>query len=173
MRYFALSILAVLGVVLVSCSGEKTPASPKETFQTYVKALKQKDITAMKLLLSDETIKMHEQEARSQNTTVDEIVKRESWISDGQTVVKLRNEKIDGVHATLEVENSFGVWETVPFVFEDNQWKIDKKGYADRLRREIEQKDQELDDIINKGRQPTEETQPMDSQLPESPTPVN
>jgi len=108
----------------------------------------------MKLLLSAETIKMHELEAKAQSVTVDDIVKRETLFSEGQTTVKLRNEKIEGETAVLEVENSFGAWETVPFIKEDDVWKIDKKGYADRFMQEIEQNNQQLDDIINQGKQP-------------------
>lgn len=107
----------------------------------------------MKLLLSDESKKMHEQEARAQGITLDDIVGRETLIDTSQKVVKVRNETIEGERATLEVENSFGNWETLPFVFEDGQWKIDKKGYADRLQQEIEQiNDQQLDQIIDQGR---------------------
>ena len=108
----------------------------------------------MKLLLSTETLKMHGQEAKAQNVTLDEIVKRETLFSQTQTLVEFRNEKIDGDKATLEVKNSFGSWETVPFVMEEGNWKIDKKGYADRLMQEIEQNNQQLDDIINQGKQP-------------------
>ncbi|MBA2335615.1 MAG: DUF4878 domain-containing protein [Blastocatellia bacterium] len=141
-------------LLLAACSGETTPSTPIETFKTYTKAIKQKDTTTMKLLLSAETIKMHELEAKAQSVTVDDIVKRETLFSEGQTTVKLRNEKIDGETATLEVENSFGAWETVPFIKEDDVWKIDKKGYADRLMQEIEQNNQQLDDIIDQGKQP-------------------
>lgn len=97
---------------------------------------------------------MHEQEAKAQNVPLEDIVKRETLFAEDQKTVKLRNEKIEGDKATLEVENSFGSWETVPFVFEDGNWKIDKKGYADRLMQEIEQNNQQLDDIINQGKQP-------------------
>ncbi|MGI8409247.1 MAG: hypothetical protein ACR2M8_05140 [Pyrinomonadaceae bacterium] len=141
-------------LLLAACSGETTPSTPIETFKTYTKAIKQKDTTTMKLLLSAETLKMHELEAKAQSVTVDDIVKRETLFSEGQTTVKLRNEKIDGETATLEVENSFGAWETVPFIKEDDVWKIDKKGYADRLMQEIEQNNQQLDDIIDQGKQP-------------------
>jgi hypothetical protein len=61
------------------------------------------------------------------------IVKRETLFSESQNTLYFRNEKIEGDKATLEVKNSFGSWETVPFVREDNRWKIDKKGYADRM----------------------------------------
>ena len=108
----------------------------------------------MKLLLSAETMKMHELEANAQNVTVDDIVKRETLFSEDQKTVRLRNEKIDGDTATLEVENSFGAWETVPFVREDDVWKIDKKGYRDRFIQEVEQDIQQFDDKINQGKQP-------------------
>jgi hypothetical protein len=136
----------------LSCSREAKPATPLETYQTYVKAIKRKDTTTMKLLLSAESIKMHEQEAKAQNVTVDDIVKRETLVSEDQTKVEFRNEQIDGDKATLEVTNSAGTWEVVPFVREDSVWKIDKKGYADRMLQNSEQDNQKLDDIINHGR---------------------
>ena len=107
----------------------------------------------MKLLLSSETLKMHDQQAKAQGVTVDDIVKREALISESQTLVKFRNEKIEGEKATLEVENSFGGWDTVPFVFEEGQWKIDKKGFADQMMREIEESQRQIEDAINQGRQ--------------------
>src|SRR5690606_6148346 len=92
-----------------------------------------------KLLLSNETIKMHEQEAKAQNVTLDDVVKRETLVGEDQTQIEFRNEKIDGQKATLEIKNSFGQWVTLPFIFEDDAWKIDKKGYADNFIKEIEQ----------------------------------
>ncbi len=142
---------------LASCGGEQKPRTPLDTFKTYTKAIKQKDFTTMKLLLSNETIKMHAQEAKAQNVTLDEVIKRETLFDVGQTSVEYRNEKIEGEKATLEVKNSFGSWETVPFVFEDNAWKIDKKGYAEQMMQEIEQNNQELDEIINKARRPSDD----------------
>ena len=86
---FAFKILfaAILPVMLLACGSSKPAASPVETFETYVKALKKKDYTSAKILLSAATIKMHEQEAKAQNTTVDEIIKRGSLVADGQTTV--------------------------------------------------------------------------------------
>lgn len=147
-------IVLFISLLLVgACAGEKAPATPIETFQTYTKAIKQKDIKTMKLLLSKPTVEMHEMEAQAQGTTVDEIVKRETLFTEGQTRVRFRNEKIEGEKATLEVENSFGAWETVPFVQENGEWKIDKKGFADRMLEENEKSNKELDNLINQGRQ--------------------
>lgn len=143
-------ILAIL-LFSISCAGESKPETPLETFKNYTKAIKQKDLTTMKLLLSQETIKMHEQEAKVQNVTLDDIVKRETLFTEDQKSVEFRNEKIEGEKATLEVKNSFGSWETVPFVKEQGTWKIDKKGFANQMIQDIEQKQNE---IFNQGRQP-------------------
>lgn len=135
------------------CSSGSKADTPIETFKTYITAVKEKDTTKMKLLLSSESIKMHEQEAKAQNLTLDDIVKRETLLTEGQKVVEFRNEKVDGEKATLEVKNSFGTWETIPFVREGGEWRIDKKGYADRLFQDVEQNNQQMDDFINQGKQ--------------------
>ena len=155
MRLFWLGLLFSSIMIFAACGGSSGPASPVETFKTYVKAYKNKDITTMKLLLSSETMKMHEQEAKSQGITVDDIVKRETLLAPDQTTVEYRNEKIEGDKATIEVKNSYGTWEAIPFVKENNEWKIDKKGYADQMMQEFEQRDQQLNNMINQGRQPT------------------
>lgn len=154
MRCLLLTTLVSLLVLGSSCRRESRPDTPVEAFKTYINAVKQKDTTRMKLLLSSESIRMHEQEAKSQNLTLDDVVKRETLFSEGQKVVEFRNEKIDGERATLEVKNSFGTWETVPFVREDNEWKIDKKGYADQLQQDVDQGVQQMEDFINQGKQP-------------------
>lgn len=145
-------VIVTTALYAAGCTAESRPASPLETYRTYVKAVKQKDTTAMKLLLSNESLRMHEQEARSQNTTVDEIVKRESLFDDSLNRVEYRNETIDGERATLEIKNTYGKWETIPFVFEDNQWKIDKKGYAERISREIEEEMRRAEEQFNQDR---------------------
>ncbi|MGQ0540619.1 MAG: hypothetical protein ACT4O9_02060 [Blastocatellia bacterium] len=153
-RILQTAVITAFSLAIISCAAGKQPSSPLQTLQTYQKALKQKDSTTMKLLLSSETIKMHEQEAKSQGVTVDEIVKRETLFSESQKTVEFRNEKIEGEKATLEVRGPGGSWETVPFVLEGGEWKIDKKGYADQLMKDIELNNQQIDNVINQGRQP-------------------
>lgn len=156
-------IIALFGMLACS-SAESTPESPIETFKTYTKAIKNKDITTMKLLLSKDSMRMNELEAKSRGIPVDDVVKNETLFSENQRTVKMRNEKIEGDKATLEVENSFGAWETVPFIKEDGVWKLDKKGYQQRLIDEVNQGGEQLDDIINQSRQPQTAT-------PEQPQP--
>ena len=137
MRSFCIFLALAAVFAVTSCGGDSQPASPLKTLQTYQKAMKAKDAATMKLLLTDESLKMLEQEAKSQNSTVDEVVKRETLFSEGQKTIEFRNEKIDGETATIEVKNTFDQWDTVPFRREGGQWKIDKKGYADRIMQDI------------------------------------
>jgi len=149
MFFWSKILIFALILTAVSCGGEKNPATPLETFKTYTKAIKTKDTTTMKLLLSNATIKMHEKEAKSQGVNVDDIVKRETLFSENQKSVEYRNEKIDGEKATLEVKNSYGAWETVPFVFEDSAWKIDKVGFANQMQNDIEEDQKKAFDQMN------------------------
>jgi len=137
---------------LACSSGDEKPDSPIATFKTYTKAIKQKDTTTMKLLLSEATMKMNELEAQARGVPVDEVVKNETLFNENQKTVRWRNEKIEGDTATLEVENSSGMWETVPFIKEGGVWKIDKKGFAQRLMDEADKSNQELDNLIHQGR---------------------
>jgi len=148
MHIWSRFLVFALAAALFGC-GQQKPATPLETFKTYVKAYKQKDMSTMKLLLSDATLKMHEREAKAQGSTVDDILKHETMIGEGQKSVEYRDEKIEGDKATLQIKNVFGSWETLPFVREDGVWKIDKQGYANQMIQEIEENNKKLDDVIN------------------------
>lgn len=143
-----------LGVLLAACGGSGKVASPVETFKTYVKAYKQKDTKTMKLLLTNATLKMHENQAKAQGVTVDEIIKREAIIGDTQTGVDYKDEKIEGDKATLQFKNAANTWETMPFVREDGVWKIDKQAYVDQMLQDIEREQNEKLGDVN-GAPPT------------------
>lgn len=138
----------MFAAVAFAACGSSAPSTPVETFKTYVKAIKAKDTKAMKVLLSNATLKMHEQEAKAQNVSVDEIIKRETLLAEGQTTVEYRNEKIDGDKATLQVKSG-GFWQTIPFVREDGVWKIDKQGVADQMLQDMDESNRKLDEMIN------------------------
>jgi hypothetical protein len=154
MRFLRTFIIIAVLIVAAACGGSSEPASPLKTFQTYTVALKKKDTTTMKLLLSSETIKMLEQEAKSQGVPLDDVVKRETLFTESMKTVEFRNEKIEGEKATIEVKNG-QKWETIPFVRESNEWKIDKKGYAELLIQEIQREnDAAFDQAFPQNNQP-------------------
>ena len=108
----------------------------------------------MKLLLSEASIKMAEEEAKAQNVTLDDIVKRDTLFNESQTQLKYRNERIEGDKAIIEVENSFGSFDPVLFVKEEGVWKIDKQGFANQILQQIDEQNRKFDEIINQNRQP-------------------
>lgn len=142
-------IVLSFAVLLAGCGGSK-PVTPIETFKTYVKAAAKKDTAAMRLLLSDGTIKMHEKEAVAQGVTVNDIVARETLFAENQRAVEFKDEKIDGEKATLLVKNSNSKkWETIFFIRENGEWKIDKQSSADQLMKEIEEQQRKTFDQFN------------------------
>lgn len=153
--YYKFLVFILIAAAFSACSSApKKTLTPLETLKAYGNAHKRKDITAMKLLLSQESLKMHEQEAKSQNVTVDDIVKRETLFGENQTTAEFRNEKTEDEKATVEMKDSIGIWNTVQFVKEEGVWKIDRKGFATNIERQVEQKNSEMDQLINQGRQP-------------------
>jgi len=150
--YKFLVFILIASIGLACSSAPKKTLSPLETLKAYGNAYKRKDITAMKLLLSQETLKMHEQEAKSQNVTVDDIVKRETLFSENQTSADFRNEKTEDEKATVEMKDSMGIWNTVQFIKEEGVWKIDRKGFATQIQQDVEQKQQDVFDNFNRDR---------------------
>lgn len=154
MSFISRFAIILLSAFLLACGEGSKLSTPFETLRAYTQAIKKKDTTAMKLLLSSGSLKMAEQEAKANGKTLDDVVKNETLFSESQKQLKFRNEKIDGDHATIEVENSFGSWDTVPFVREEGVWKIDKQALANQLLEQNEADQKKLDEIINQGRQP-------------------
>ncbi len=120
--------IAVVGVALFAGAACKKGAgsTPTATFKAYVEAVKSKDTDSVKKTFSKGSLEFFEKAAKAQNKTVDEMLK--TGITDevaSAAAPEMRNEKIEGDSATLEVkDNKSGKWETVPFVKEEGQWKI-------------------------------------------------
>lgn len=155
MCFYKKFLLVFVTCLFVACAGKPVPSTPLETLKSYTTAIKKKDPTQMKLLLSDASIKMAEQEAKAQNVALDEIMKRETLFGENQRSVEFRNEKVDGDRATIEMKDSFDSWITVPFVREEGNWKIDKQGFSNQMMQQIEdENNKQIDSIINQGKQP-------------------
>jgi hypothetical protein len=151
MRFYR-TFLILLSALFFACTGSAPkPETPLDTLKAYMQAIKKKDPTEMKLLLSKGSLKMAEDEARAQNTTVDEIIKRETLFTETQKTVEFKNEKTDGERATIEVKNSYGQWDTVPFNKEDGEWKIAKERYLEEQLKKNEEEMRRMDEQFNQG----------------------
>ena len=150
--YRSISII-LMAFFVFACSTTPKYVTPMDSLKAYTTAVKGKNVAVMKKFLSAGTLQMHQQQAEQQNVPLDEIILRETMVTQDQKSLQVKNQNIEGDRATIEVLNSFGQWETVPFVLEEGIWKIDKQGFANQIRQEIEQQnDQTIDDLINEQR---------------------
>ncbi len=156
MRFLKTVIAVILVSVFIACGDDSKPASPLDTLKAYHLAVKKKDATTMKLLLSEGSRKIHQQEAQAQNLTLDDIVLRDTLFPPDQRVFKHKNEKIEGDKATIEVENNFGGYDVIHLVREEGIWKIDKKATSDQMIQEIENTNDDFEDKINQDRENVE-----------------
>lgn len=154
MRVFKSIFIAFFAVWLASCGGDAKSAAPLDTLKIYTQAIKRKDTATMKKVLSKGSLKMAQDEAAQQNESLDEALSKETLFSAEQTTLEYRNEKIEGEQATIEIKNSFGTWDIVPFVRENGRWKIAKERYADELMKRSEEDSKKMDEQFNRERQP-------------------
>ena len=155
MKLYRILLILLAAFAFISCSSEQKNKTPLDTLRVYTEAIKKKDTATMKSLLSKGSIKMAQDEAKSKNVSVDEIIQNETLFSSDQRVVEFRNQKIEGdTAATIEVKTSFGAFDRIPFIKEDGVWKIAKEKYLDEQLKQADEDSKKLDDEINKGRQP-------------------
>lgn len=94
----------------------------------------------MKTTLSKTTLEMAEKSAREHNTTVDALLKKDDvQISDD--IPEIRNEKIEGDTATVEIKDAANGYETLPFVKEDGRWKIAFDKYQELMQKKLLQQE--------------------------------
>jgi hypothetical protein len=108
-------------------TGDSGP-TPAGAFTAYYEAIKRKDDAAIKNLFSKSTLDMMEERAQKSNKTVDAVIKQgleEIGKDLPADVPKMRNEKVEGDKATLEVrDEQKDKWQLVHLVKEDGQWKL-------------------------------------------------
>jgi hypothetical protein len=152
MRFYLVIFSLILLSFAFGCTPKVKPLTPLETLQVYAKAVRKKDTTQMKLMMSQASLQMAVESAKAENVTVDDIVNRETLFSEGQIQVKYRNVREQEDTASIEIEDALGIWNTIHLIREDGAWKIDKKGFSNQIEKQVEQSNQELDQIINQGR---------------------
>ncbi|MGI8883837.1 MAG: hypothetical protein ACR2IA_06295 [Pyrinomonadaceae bacterium] len=98
--------------------------SPTETLIALNTASKAKDTAAIKNLVSSGSLKLIEESAKEQNKSVDELLAEDKG-APFEKLPEMRNEKIHGDAATIEIRNEVTKeFDEVPFVKENGEWKI-------------------------------------------------
>lgn len=152
MRFIKIILTTILALAFMACGGDSKPAEPIDTLKAYHLAVRKKDATTMKLLLSEASLKIHQQEAQAQGLTLDDVVLRDTLFPADQKSFKYKPGVIEGDKATVEVENSFGGYDTIHLVREDGLWKIDKKATGDQMIQEVDDPINDLEEKINQDR---------------------
>ncbi|NNE67336.1 MAG: DUF2950 family protein [Pyrinomonadaceae bacterium] len=100
--------------------------SPTETVKAFIDAYQKKDVASLKKLLSKKSIDVFTRSGEGKSQTVDERLKEfvDSEELPFKGTPEMRNEKVDGEKATVEVLVE-GKWEPTPLVKEDGAWKFD------------------------------------------------
>ena len=123
-------LLVCLSLVLAGATACKRGAgsSPTATMKAFFEATSKKDAEGFKKTLSKGSLETIEAFAKAQNKTLDELLKSGIKTLDANqssATPLMRNEKIEGETATLEVQDGEnGEWRSIPFVRENGEWKI-------------------------------------------------
>lgn len=130
MKINKIIFVAFLALAISACSSIKEmgigeqPETPTAVLKKFIEASQKKDVEAIKQTLSSGTMKMIQDSAQKQNTTVEELLKKDDPNSL-KGMPETRNEVIEGDTATVEVKNKVtDDWDKTPFVKENGKWKL-------------------------------------------------
>lgn len=141
MKIYRTLIVALAAFLIISCGGtENAPSvvSPTDTLKNYIEASKKKDVAAIRKNLSKGSLELAEKSAKMQNTTVDELFKRDNMAALDE-IPEIRNERIEGDAASVEVKDFTSGYDTIPFVKEDGAWKIAFDKYQQAMMEKMRQ----------------------------------
>ena len=151
MKIYKLAIIAILAAFLIGACDTPTAVNEEETnkstnemteekkeettsanldsptaaIKAFVEAAKAEDEDAVKKTLSEKSVKMIDLMTSVTGKTFLETLSADDKDEEYKELPEMRNEKIDGDTATLEVKGkSDKEFDTIPFVKEDGSWKI-------------------------------------------------
>lgn len=136
MKIYKIVIISLVALFIFGCSTIQKSAGPTETLKIFLEASRQKDIETVKTTLSKTTLETAEKSAREHNTTVDALLKKDD-VQVSEVLPEIRNEKIEGETATVEIKDSGNGYETLPFVKEDGKWKIAFDKYQELMQKKL------------------------------------
>ncbi len=104
-------------------SDSSSANTPTAAYKAAYAARKNKDIKALKQLISKDMFEFFEMMGEGKPNAVDEGLKELVETPQGSSD-ETRNEKITGDSATLEYLDKKGAWKTMDLVKEDGKWKL-------------------------------------------------
>ena len=112
--------------------------SPKDVLKALNTAAKQKNVAEIRRHLSQSTLRVLDKTAQEAGKTPDQILTEEG-VAPFIVLPEMREEKIEGETATVEVQNMLDKeeYEKIPFVREAGAWKVALDIYMDDLERRI------------------------------------
>jgi len=125
---FHLSVLAVFVISgMTNCAQNNKANSPAMTYKQFHDAVQKEDIAAARSAFSKKSLELLNQYFEKQKSSPDEGLKQVLKIFKTQSAPtpEVRNEKIEGDKATLEVKNAGEKWSTYLFVKEEDGWKLE------------------------------------------------
>ncbi len=99
-------------------------STPTAAFKSFYEAAKSNNVEGMKRSISKKSLDFIQKEADKEKKTLDDAFKE---MNKGAPAAapEIRNEKIEGDKATIEMkDDKMDKWTSVPFVKEDGHWKI-------------------------------------------------
>lgn len=97
--------------------------SPSEAYVAAYNARKNKDMVALRALLSKDILEFFAVVGQEEKKSVDDLL-QELVDRPQANVAKSKNERIDGDKATLEYLDVDGQWRPMDFIKEDGVWKL-------------------------------------------------
>ncbi len=101
----------------------RSAGSPIDTYKAAYAARKNKDVDALRKLMSKEIMEFFTEIGKEEKKTPDDMLKELCEKPQAKTD-DARNEKIDGDRATIEYLDENGKWKTMDFIKEGGGWKL-------------------------------------------------
>ncbi len=156
-------IFILVALFVAACGASGDTFEPKTIIKEYVQALKEKNVEKIKATASTKTVKLFEDAAKAQKKSLEEMIKEnQPEIQPMLENPEIRNEKVEGDRATVEIKNpKDGNWSKLVFVKEENRWKIGAGEMLEDVQKEIEKMKEEqkpAEDDSDKKEEGKEET---------------
>lgn len=120
-KHLASVVVALIAITMTSACSKKGQ-TPTEGFKAFYEAAKSKDAAALKKTIAKKLLAELEDQAKQAGKPFDEFLVD---VNVPPSFPEVRNEKIDGDKATIEVKGASDNWRPTKLSKEDGVWKLD------------------------------------------------